>query len=91
LIEEIRLLTHLRVVVALGKIAFDHYLKASRAQGLPAPNPPPRFRHGACCTLPWGVTLLGCYHPSQQNTFTGRLTRPMFHSVFRRARTLLQA
>ncbi len=90
LIEELRLLSRLHVVVALGKIAFDHYLKACRAQGLVCPDPIPRFRHGASCAMPWGVTLLGCYHPSQQNTFTGKLTRPMFHSVFRRARVLLQ-
>jgi uracil-DNA glycosylase family 4 len=91
LIEEIRLLSHLRVIVALGKIAFDHYLKACREQGLVPPDPSPRFHHGACCTLPWGVTLMGSYHPSQQNTFTGKLTRPMFHSVFRRASKLLHA
>lgn len=84
--DELRLLTRLCVVVALGKVAFDHYLKTCRLEGLPSPSPAPKFGHGAAYRLPWGVTLLGSYHPSQQNTFTGKLTRPMFHAVFARAR-----
>jgi len=91
LTEELRLLTRLRVVVALGKIAFDQYLKTCRALGDEVPSPLPRFGHGVSYELPWGVTLIGSYHPSQQNTFTGTLTRPMFHSVFRRARARLAA
>lgn len=90
LLEELGLLKRLRVVVALGKIAFDQYLKACRHLGQPCPSPRPRFGHGAVHRLPWGVTLIGSYHPSQQNTFTGTLTRPMFHSVFRRARAFLR-
>ncbi|MBM4125514.1 MAG: uracil-DNA glycosylase [Nitrospira sp.] len=90
-LEELRRLTQLRVVVALGKIAFDQYLKACRELGHPLPSPLPRFGHNVQYRLPWGVTLLGSYHPSQQNTFTGRLTRPMFHAVFRRARSLARA
>ncbi len=85
-IEELRLLRRVRVVVALGKIAFDHYLRACRDSGLPVPSPAIQFGHGAAYQLPWGVTLIGCYHPSQQNTFTGKLTRRMFHAIFRRAR-----
>jgi uracil-DNA glycosylase family 4 len=88
-LEELRLLKRLRVVVALGKIAFDQYLKACRALGHEVPSPLPRFGHGAFCRLPWGVTLIGSYHPSQQNTFTGKLTRPMFHAVFKQARAVL--
>ena len=84
--DEIRLLTNTHVVVALGKIAFDHYLKACRAEGLDVPVPAPTFGHGTSYRLPWGIRLLGSYHPSQQNTFTGKLTRQMFHAVFRRAR-----
>lgn len=89
LLEELRLLRHARVVVALGKIAFDHYLKACRAARREIPAPVPKFGHGVVYRLPWGVLLLGSYHPSQQNTFTGKLTRPMFHSVFRKARNII--
>lgn len=84
--EEIRLLKNHRVVVALGKIAFDHYLKTCRSQGHTISAPAPKFGHGAVYRFPWGVTLVGSYHPSQQNTFTGKLTRLMFHAVFQRAR-----
>jgi uracil-DNA glycosylase len=84
--EEIRSLRKIRVVVTLGKIAFDHYLKACRDEGQPLPSPLPKFSHGIVRVLPWGITLIGSYHPSQQNTFTGLLTRPMFHSVFRMAK-----
>jgi uracil-DNA glycosylase family 4 len=87
--EELRLLRNVRVVVALGKIAFDHYLKASREAGYPLPSPLPTFGHGVVYELPWNVTLIGSYHPSQQNTFTGKLTRPMFHKVFSMARRRL--
>jgi uracil-DNA glycosylase family 4 len=87
---EIRLLKRMRVVIALGKIAFDHYLKTCRAEGFELPRPAPQFRHGAAYRLPWGVLLLGSYHPSQQNTFTGKLTRSMFHSVFKKARRVLE-
>lgn len=88
--SELRLLKNQQVVIALGKIAFDHFLKACRAEGLQSPSPAPRFSHGAAIRLPWGVLLLGSYHPSQQNTFTGKLTRAMFHSVFARARRELR-
>lgn len=91
LIEELRLLRNLRVVVALGKIAFDQYVKACRALGHELPSPALRFGHGVEYGLPWGVTLIGSYHPSQQNTFTGKLTAPMFHSVFERARARIVA
>lgn len=75
----------MRVVVVLGKIAFDHYLKATRELGHHLPAPLPKFGHGVIYTMPWGVTLIGSYHPSQQNTFTGKLTRPMFHRIFSEA------
>ena len=88
--EELRLLRKMRVVVALGKIAFDHYLKACREEGRPRPDPPAAFGHGKIYRLPWNVMLIGSYHPSQQNTFTGKLTRPMFHSVFRMAREAIE-
>jgi uracil-DNA glycosylase len=88
--DELQLLKKVRVVVTLGKIAFDHYLKVCRAEGLEIPAPAPKFGHGVMYLLPWGVTLLGSYHPSQQNTFTGKLTRPMFHSVFRNAQIAIE-
>lgn len=83
--EELRLLRKVMVVVSLGKIAFDHYLKACREVGQVLPSPLPAFGHGQTYRLPSGVTLIGSYHPSQQNTFTGKLTRPMFHAVFAKA------
>ena len=79
---ELRELRQVRVVVALGKIAFDQYLRANCEMGFDRPRPLPKFSHGAIYHLPWGVTLIGSYHPSQQNTFTGKLTRRMFHRVF---------
>ena len=91
LVRELGLMPGLRVVLALGKIAFDSYLKAASDRGEALPRPRPRFGHGSRCELRSGLTLLGSYHPSQQNTFTGRLTRPMFHQVFRQARTILRA
>lgn len=89
LCEEIRLLREIQVVVTLGKIAFDHYLRACRDEGRQLPSPLPKFSHGTVTVLPWGRTLIGSYHPSQQNTFTGKLTRPMFHHIFATARQLL--
>ena len=89
-LEELRQLRKLRVVVALGKIAFDQYLHACRELGHPVPSPAPPFAHGAQYRFSWGVTLIGSYHPSQQNTFTRKLTRPMFHAVFKRASALLK-
>ena len=88
LLQELTLLRHVRVVIALGQIAFAAYLTARRELRLPLPSPLPRFGHGAMFTLN-DVTLIGSYHPSQQNTFTGRLTRAMFASVFQNAKTLL--
>src|SRR4029450_8509450 len=82
LLEELALLKDVRVVVALGKIGWDAYLRARRAAGLPLPRPLPRFGHAARAPLPAGTGLLGCFHPSQQNTFTGKLTRPMLRYVF---------
>ena len=87
--EELQLLKQVRVVIALGKIAFDGYLKACRELGYAVPRPLPLFGHARVHHLPWGVTVIGSYHPSQQNTFTGKLTAPMFASVFATARTML--
>lgn len=84
--EEIALLTRLRVVVCLGKIAFDGFLNHQLRAGRIASRKGFEFRHGAEYVLPGGVTLIASYHPSLQNTNTGKLTRMMFLGVFRRAR-----
>ena len=90
--HEIELLDRLRVVVALGRIAWDAALAVANRAGCPT-SPAPRFSHGAegRLTLKAGrapVVLVGSYHPSQQNTFTGRLTRPMWDAIFSRAREI---
>ena len=77
-------------MVGLGRIGWQAYLRARRALGRTVPRPLPVFAHGAETRLDDGVTLLGTYHPSQQNTFTGKLTRPMLRAVFLRARALLR-
>jgi len=91
LLGELTLFGRLRVVVVLGKVAHDGFLAAERARGQAVPRPAPRFGHGAEYALPSGLMLLCSYHPSQQNTFTGKLTRPMLDAVFRRARVLVSA
>lgn len=90
LVREVELLSNVRVVVALGKFGFDAYLRAREIAGQPVPKPRPRFRHGGATRFPDGLRLLASYHPSQQNTFTGKLTRRMLHAVFRRAREILE-
>jgi uracil-DNA glycosylase len=91
MLTELRLLPNVRVIVPLGKIAFDTILRAYRALAMPFPTPLPRFGHGVLSTLPNGLVLLPSYHPSQQNTQTGRLTQPMWYSVFATARAVLDA
>jgi uracil-DNA glycosylase family 4 len=87
LVRELRLLTGVRAIVALGSFAWDGALAALRRAGMEVPRPKPRFGHGAEAQV-GPYTLLGCFHPSQQNTFTGRLTEPMMDAVFQRARAL---
>jgi uracil-DNA glycosylase len=88
--EELGRLPRVRIVVGLGRIGFEAYLNAAAAIGWPVPRPRPRFAHGAAVELPWSVTLLASYHPSRQNTQTGRLTWPMFEAVFAEARRRLE-
>ncbi|MGH7273557.1 MAG: uracil-DNA glycosylase family protein, partial [Nitrospiria bacterium] len=88
LLEELRLLKRIRVVVALGQIAFKCYLETCEELGWPRPSPRPKFGHGKVYRL-FNVTLIASYHPSQQNTFTGRLTRRMFQTIFTKARRIL--
>jgi uracil-DNA glycosylase family 4 len=91
LLRELELLAQLRVVVALGKVGHDAFLAALRARGDVVPRPAPRFGHAAEHRLASGLVLLDSYHPSQQNTFTGKLTRAMLDAVFARARALADA
>ncbi len=88
LLRELRVLTQLRVLVGLGKIGFDAAFDAAREVGMTTLKTRPRFGHGAEVRLNERVTLLGTFHPSQQNTFTGRLTPPMMDAVFWRAQEL---
>jgi uracil-DNA glycosylase family 4 len=90
LLEELRRLDRVRVVVGLGRIGWQAYLRTRHRLGRPRPRPAPTFGHGAATTFEDGVTLLASYHPSQQNTFTGKLTRPMLRGVFLEARRLLE-
>jgi uracil-DNA glycosylase family 4 len=90
LVEELRLLKRGRVLIALGSFAWDGALRALRELGEGTPRPKPRFGHGAEVTI-GRFALLGCYHPSQQNTFTGRLTEAMLDAVLARARELARS
>jgi uracil-DNA glycosylase family 4 len=87
-VAELEQLADLRVVVCLGAFAWDAALRLRVAAGAPAPRPRPRFGHEAVFDDGQWLTLLGCFHPSQQNTFTGKLTEPMLDAVFARAREL---
>jgi uracil-DNA glycosylase len=82
--RELALLEDVRVIVGLGAFGWDGALRALAANGLQIPRPRPRFGHGAEVRI-GPYVLLGAFHPSQQNTFTGRLTQPMLVSVLRRA------
>jgi len=86
--EEIRLLKNLRVVICLGKIAFDGFLTHQVRAGQIAARTGFLFGHGVEYVLPGGFILMASYHPSLQNTNTGKLTRPMFLTVLNRARQL---
>jgi uracil-DNA glycosylase family 4 len=87
LARELELLRELRVIVALGAIGWDAALRTLSALGHGIPAPKPRFAHAAEARI-GRYTLVGSYHPSQQNTFTGKLTQPMLQSVLRRATEL---
>ncbi len=86
---ELELLREIRVVIALGRVAWQAYLATRKKLGWSTPYPAPRFQHNVAYPLNGGTTLIASYHPSQQNTLTGRLTRDMFDQVFARAQRLL--
>lgn len=88
--REIAGLGKVKIVVALGKIGFDAYLNYVKRRGLLATRKAFVFRHAASYQLPDGKILLASYHPSNQNTQTGKLTREMFSGIFRRARELAE-
>ncbi len=86
----------IRVIVPLGQFAYDQALRVFRERGFPVPSPKPRFGHGVELALGNADAggyphLVASFHPSQQNTFTGKLTEPMLDAVFARARQLVSA
>jgi len=85
---EIAALPRVKVIVALGKIAFDAYLQLLKTRGV-VMRPRPQFGHASMDTLSNGQVLIGCYHPSRQNTNTGKLTAKMMDDVFRQSRRAL--
>ena len=87
--RELDMLKHVTVVVTLGGFAYAQTLRILADRGAPVPRPRPLFGHGAEVGL-GVVTVLASYHPSQQNTFTGKLTEPMFDAIWRRARELAE-
>jgi len=88
--RELALLKNLRVVVALGKIGFDAYLNHLKRKGVVHSRAGYVFQHAAEYEMPNGVVLLASYHPSNQNTATGKLTARMFERVFRRAKEIAE-
>ena len=90
LVRELQLLRRVRVVVALGRVAFDACLAVLRASGYTLPRPRPQFAHAAVYRL-GNVRLIASYHPSQRNTQTGMLTQAMFDAVFATARRSLRS
>ena len=88
-LRELDLLADVQVMLCLGAFAWDAALRVLAARGSALPRPKPRFAHGAeYRSEPPNPLLLGCFHPSQQNTFTGRITPEMLDAILRRAREL---
>lgn len=90
LLRELELLKNMSVIVGLGKVGFDAAVSSFQELGWAMFKNKPKFGHGVEYMLNENVTLLGSFHPSQQNTFTGRLTEPMFDAIFERAKILLK-
>jgi uracil-DNA glycosylase family 4 len=80
-VAELRALPDLRAILCLGKFAWDNALRLLRDAGYELPSPLPKFGHGAEARITPTLTLIGSYHPSQQNTFTGKLTEAMLDDV----------
>ena len=90
LVDTFNIVSGWRVIVALGRIGFEQALVALKALGIPYTIKRSQFAHGAALALPDGRWIVCSYHPSQQNTFTGRLTREMLGSVFESAKALAE-
>jgi uracil-DNA glycosylase family 4 len=86
---ELEAMSRVRVVVALGKFGFDQLWRILKGRGEDLPSPRPRFGHGLEVAVRDDLTVLSSFHPSQQNTFTGKLTEGMFDTVWARARELV--
>jgi uracil-DNA glycosylase family 4 len=91
LLDELRVLFKARVIVALGRIAYDTIFDAYSDLHMTTTIRKPEFRHGIEVTLNYRQSLIASYHPSQQNTFTGKLTHQMFDAVFRRAKKIIES
>lgn len=89
--RELAILKNVRVVVALGKIGFDAYLAYLKRNGFVQRTAGYKFAHAADYPMPNGVALLASYHPSNQNTATGKLTAKMFEDVFRKAKRMAES
>ncbi len=89
LLQELQILREVRVIVVLGKLAFDETIKSLRETGVFNFEKRPGFGHGVVVEINDRVSLIASFHPSQQNTFTGKLTRPMFESVFQKVKSAL--
>ena len=85
--DELDLLSSIKVILTLGGFAFSNVLRVLRARGLALPSPLPRFAHARVLEIPAAPVVVASYHPSQQNTFTGRLSPEMMDSVLVRARS----
>jgi uracil-DNA glycosylase len=90
LLDELRWSKNIKVILALGKIAADSVVTAIREMNLLEQKAMFKFSHGAELKIDEGKTIIASFHPSQQNTFTGRLTKPMFNKVFKRVKILLE-
>ncbi len=91
LLKELSILIRIKVIVTLGKLAFDETLKALSQNGSATLERKPKFSHGAVVEVGDRLNLIASFHPSQQNTFTGKLTQPMFDSIFSEAARLLSS
>lgn len=90
ILTELHLLTKLRVIIGLGKIGFNAAFDCAKEAKITEIHFRPKFSHGSIVHLNANVVLIGCFHPSQQNTFTGKLTESMLNTVFTKANILIK-